>query len=68
MLDSTPYLFPGTFPSIVREELKILQINLGYLCNQQCQHCHVDAGPRRTEIMSQDIIKQIKKLLETILV
>ena len=65
MLDSTPYLFPGTFPSIVREELKILQINLGYLCNQQCQHCHVDAGPRRTEIMSQDIIKQIKKLLET---
>ncbi len=65
MLDTTPYLFPGTFPSISREKLKTLQINLGYLCNQQCQHCHVDAGPRRKEIMSSEVIDQIIMILKT---
>ncbi len=33
-----------------------LQINLGKLCNQACQHCHVEAGPNRTEIMGRDIM------------
>ena len=33
--------------------LEILQINIGYMCNQVCAHCHVDAGPDRKEIMSQ---------------
>ena len=32
--------------------VEILQINLGYMCNQVCAHCHVDAGPDRKEIMS----------------
>ena len=32
--------------------VEILQINLGYMCNQVCAHCHVDAGPNRKEIMS----------------
>lgn len=31
--------------------LQILQINLGYMCNQVCAHCHVDAGPDRKEMM-----------------
>ena len=37
--------------------LEILQINLGYMCNQVCEHCHVDAGPDRKEIMTQDTMK-----------
>ncbi len=48
-----------------RAALKELQINLGKLCNQACNHCHVDAGPKRTEIMSwhtaQRIIDWIEK-------
>jgi radical SAM/Cys-rich protein len=38
--------------------LEILQINLGYMCNQVCEHCHVDAGPDRKEIMSVETMKQ----------
>ena len=37
--------------------LEILQINLGYMCNQVCEHCHVDAGPDRKEIMTHDTMK-----------
>lgn len=37
-------------------EIEILQINLGKLCNQVCEHCHVDAGPDRTEIMTKEIL------------
>lgn len=33
-------------------QLEILQINVGYMCNQVCEHCHVDAGPDRKEIMT----------------
>ena len=35
-----------------RVNLDTIQINLGKLCNQACLHCHVDAGPKRTEIMA----------------
>lgn len=42
-----------------RERLRELQINLGRLCNQACNHCHVDAGPKRTEIMAWDTMKKI---------
>ncbi len=41
----------GSLP-LKRVELKTVQINLGKLCNQACLHCHVDAGPKRTEIMA----------------
>lgn len=41
--------------------LEILQVNLGYLCNQVCAHCHVDAGPDRKEIMN---LETIEKVLE----
>ena len=36
-----------------------LQINVGKLCNQVCKHCHVDAGPLRTEIMTRETVEQV---------
>ena len=47
----TSYLAPS-FPRITRGHLDTLQVNLGYRCNQACNHCHVDAGPNRTEEMT----------------
>ena len=47
-----PELDLPSFPSLRRGELAVLQVNLGYRCNQACAHCHVDAGPNRTETMS----------------
>ena len=52
------------FPQIKRDYLEILQINIGYKCNQTCSHCHVDAGPSRTEMMSDDIINLIPKVIK----
>src|SRR5262249_19014490 len=41
-------------------ELEIFQINVGKLCNMTCRHCHVDAGPDRTDaIMSDEIVDQV---------
>ncbi|QXP73307.1 arsenosugar biosynthesis radical SAM protein ArsS [Tenacibaculum sp. AHE15PA] len=40
------------------KKLEILQINLGYMCNQVCAHCHVDAGPDRKEIMTTETMQQ----------
>ena len=40
------------------KKLEILQINLGYMCNQVCEHCHVDAGPDRKEIMTIETMQQ----------
>ena len=37
----------------------ILQVNVGKLCNQACKHCHVDAGPKRTEIMTRATAEQV---------
>jgi radical SAM/Cys-rich protein len=39
--------------------IKILQVNLGYQCNMTCKHCHVSGGPERTEVMSEEIVKQV---------
>ena len=39
------------FPALRRRQLDTLQVNLGYKCNQSCLHCHVAAGPNRTEMM-----------------
>ena len=52
------------FPKIKRDHLDTLQINIGYKCNQACSHCHVDASPIRTEMMSNDIIKLIPKVIK----
>ena len=59
MLETLDKLLPTDFPSINRTKLETLQVNLGYICNQQCLHCHVNAGPKRTEIMTKDIIDNI---------
>lgn len=47
----------GQFP-IKAKPLEILQINVGYMCNQVCEHCHVDAGPDRKEIMTRTTMQQ----------
>src|SRR5476649_2213330 len=46
-----------------RHELTTLQINVGKLCNQACHHCHVEAGPKRTEIMPADVAERLMTLL-----
>jgi radical SAM/Cys-rich protein len=51
MRDSLPLLLKTDFPAIRRDRLDTLQMNLGYLCNLSCIHCHVAAGPNRTELM-----------------
>jgi radical SAM/Cys-rich protein len=45
--------------------LEILQVNVGYMCNQVCAHCHVDAGPDRKEIMTRDTMRQILEVIKT---
>ena len=60
-----PLLEKTDFPAIERSAVKILQVNLGYKCNQQCLHCHVDAGPRRTEMMSKENINEVVKCLSS---
>ena len=54
-----PLLIESDFPPLKRDKLTTLQVNLGYRCNQQCQHCHVDAGPNRTEEMSRENIDDV---------
>lgn len=44
------------FPPVARNNTKTMQVNLGYRCNQSCSHCHVDAGPNRTEEMQIETI------------
>ena len=51
MHDTLPLLATTDFPPIRRGTLQTLQVNLGYKCNQSCLHCHVNAGPTRTEAM-----------------
>ncbi len=52
------------FPSIYKEPIETLQINIGYKCNQACKHCHVNSSPLRTEKMSNKIISLIPKVIE----
>ena len=59
MRDTKPLLLPTAFPPIRRAVLDTLQVNLGYLCNMSCMHCHVNAGPTRTEQMTLDVIESI---------
>ena len=55
MRDTRPLLEKIAFPTIRRGRLDTLQINVGYRCNQSCFHCHVNAGPNRTEEMSAEV-------------
>ncbi len=63
MHDTLPLLMESSFPEIHRHKLETIQVNLGYRCNQRCLHCHVNAGPNRKEMMSQDNIKLLLKVL-----
>jgi len=49
-----PLLRDSDFPAIKRAELKTVQVNMGYRCNQSCLHCHVNAGPKRKEAMNRE--------------
>lgn len=59
-----PLLEITDFPQIKRKSLDTLQVNLGYRCNQRCLHCHVNAGPTRTEMMTADNIALVLDVLK----
>ena len=63
MRDTLPQLQQVPFPAIRRGKLDTLQINVGYRCNQSCFHCHVNAGPNRTEEMSAEIADVVLEFL-----
>jgi len=52
------------FPALRRSRLETLQVNLGYKCNQSCLHCHVNAGPTRTEMMSPEVLADVLTLVK----
>jgi radical SAM/Cys-rich protein len=54
-----PLIKNTDFPQIRRLSIRILQVNLGYKCNQSCLHCHVNASPKRTEMMNKDTIDEV---------
>lgn len=53
----------GGFP-LKASTIEIFQTNIGYMCNQACKHCHVDAGPDRKEIMNRETMQQCLEVLE----
>ncbi len=64
MRDTRPLLLHSDFPPVHRASLETLQVNLGYLCNLSCVHCHVNAGPHRTEQMDRETIDTLLALLD----
>ena len=58
-----PLLQSSDFPAIRRQATATLQVNLGYRCNQSCVHCHVNAGPNRTEMMDAGTMALIPQVL-----
>jgi radical SAM/Cys-rich protein len=59
-----PLLAATDFPPLARRRVETLQVNLGYVCNQSCLHCHVNAGPKRTESMSAETVDLVLRYLE----
>jgi radical SAM/Cys-rich protein len=64
MRDTWPLLEPVPFPALRRRRVDTLQVNLGYRCNQSCVHCHVNAGPNRTEAMDGETIDLVLAFVE----
>ena len=64
MLDTRPALMATEFPPLRRRRIATLQVNLGYRCNLSCVHCHVNAGPHRTEMMSTAIVDDVIAALD----
>jgi radical SAM/Cys-rich protein len=48
---------------IMAAGIEIFQINLGYRCNLECRHCHVEAGPDRPELMSRPVMEMCLQIL-----
>ena len=63
MHPTLPLLAATDFPPLRRRRLDTLQVNLGYKCNQSCLHCHVNAGPNRTEMMDADTAALVLQVL-----
>ncbi|MDP3709682.1 MAG: radical SAM protein, partial [Polaromonas sp.] len=63
MHDTLPLLEKTKFPALRRTRLDTLQVNRGYKCNQRCVHCHVNAGPNRTEMMDAATLALIPQVL-----
>jgi radical SAM/Cys-rich protein len=63
MRDTLPLLDKIPFPAIRRGKVDTLQVNVGYRCNQSCFHCHVNAGPTRTEEMTGDVVDVVLEFL-----
>ncbi len=55
-----------TFPTIHRERIETVQVNLGYKCNQSCLHCHVNASPDRKESMSKNTMNQVRAFIKRV--
>ncbi|MEX1056977.1 MAG: radical SAM protein, partial [Natronospirillum sp.] len=64
MLDTRPLLLKTNFPPISRNQLHTLQVNVGYLCNLSCTHCHVYAGPTRKEQMALETVDLILQFIK----
>lgn len=64
MHPTLPKLAKTDFPAITRHKLQTLQVNLGYLCNLSCLHCHVNAGPTRKELMNKATIDQLFEFID----
>ena len=60
-----PLLQASDFPALTRQRLSTLQVNLGYRCNQSCVHCHVNAGPNRTEMMDEANLALVLQVLKS---
>ena len=58
-----PLMEISDFPAIRRRALETVQVNLGYRCNQSCVHCHVNAGPNRTEQMAPETVAVVLDVL-----
>jgi radical SAM/Cys-rich protein len=64
MQDTRPLLLHTDFPQIARLGVETLQVNLGYRCNQSCAHCHVNAGPSRTESMDRETVDLLLDVID----
>jgi radical SAM/Cys-rich protein len=62
-VDFTALLARHGLGPLRRDAVRTLQVNVGKLCNQACHHCHVDAGPKRTEVMVRDVATRVTDVL-----
>jgi radical SAM/Cys-rich protein len=65
MRATLPRLESSEFPAIRRHRVETLQVNVGYKCNQTCVHCHVNAGPTRTEAMDRETVSEVISFIKS---